>query len=355
MKAHTKKRICYLASLSLLFSALELFIPKPLPFFKLGLANIPIMLSLAMPLKEFIILVALKAITSQYISGTLFSVFFFISLMQSFASALMMRAISKIAKDYISLYGISLLGAETSAFVQLSLSSLYIGNAVWNYAPLMFSASLFTSIITAYIANYIDIEKTPDLDIDEKPDDDKSYILNGILLTLSSISVFLSKDIYSASFAFVLALIMQRLSKRKIRLLPYLSIFFFMLLSSLFTPEGKILFEFLTLKAGTASIEDATIKALHLSSSVAISQSFINRIKLKGNMIELVAKYFSALLSAFRITKGTLKERINSTLSINTLKNEPYNSKQCNEMLINAITIMLIAISFSSFILHYFF
>ncbi len=149
MKAPTKKRICYLASLSLLLSALELFIPKPLPFFRLGLANIPIMLSLGMPLKEFLLLVTLKAIASQYISGTLFSLFFFISLIQAFASALAMRAISKIAKDHISLYGISLLGAEVSAAVQLALSSLYIGNAVWNYAPLMFIISSAASFITA--------------------------------------------------------------------------------------------------------------------------------------------------------------------------------------------------------------
>ena len=355
MKAHTKKRICYLASLSLLFSVLELFIPKPLPFFRLGLANIPIMLSLAMPLKEFLLLVALKAIASQYISGTLFSLFFFISLMQSIASALAMKAIARIAKSHISLYGISLLGAEISAVVQLSLTSLYIGNAVWNYAPLMFIMSLLASVITAFIASNIDITRTPELDSDNTREADKSYTSNGILLTISSISVFLSKDICASAVVFILALLMQRLANRKIKVLPYISIFLFMLFSSFFAPEGIILFEFLGLKAGAASIEAAAIKAFHLASSVAISQSFIERIKLKGNMLMLVAEYFSALIAAFRRTEGTLRERISKTLSIDTLKSESYNYKHCNEMAINIITIALIAICLSSFILHYFF
>lgn len=354
MKAHTKERICYLASLSLLFSALELFIPKPLPFFRLGLANIPIMLSLAMPLKEFLLLVALKSIASQYISGTLFSLFFFISLMQSIASALTMKAIARIAKSHISLYGISLLGAEISAAVQLSLTSLYIGNAVWNYAPLMFIMSLLASVITAFIASNIDITRTPELDSNSTREADKSYT-NGILLTISSIAVFLSKDICASALVFILALIMQKLSNRKIKAMPYISIFFFMLFSSLFAPEGKILFEFLGLKAGAASIEAAAIKAFHLAASVAISQSFIERIKLKGNMMMLVAEYFSALIAAFRRTEGTLRERIGKTLSIDTLKSESYNCKHCNEMAINIITVALITICLSSFILHYFF
>ena len=40
----SRDKIAYLGALSLLMSLAELFVPRPLPFFRLGLANIPLLL-----------------------------------------------------------------------------------------------------------------------------------------------------------------------------------------------------------------------------------------------------------------------------------------------------------------------
>lgn len=352
-KQHSDRRVAYLASLSLLFSALELFIPKPLPFFKLGLANIPIMLSLSLPAKSFIELIILKAVASSYISGTLFSPFLAISLMQSLGSALIMRWVKKAANDHISLYGVSLIGAECSSLIQLSLASLYIGRGVWNYMPLMLIVSLFASIATAYIALAINIEKTPSLNQNEKEDDESNN--SATYLTIGAISIFLTKDIYSALAVFALTLIMQKLSLRKIRIAPYISIIFFMALSALFTPEGKVLFSIGNIRLTDEALKSAMIKALHLTSSVALSQSYITEIRFKGKTITLVVEYFYALLSSFKKTSGKLRDRVNELLSLDFLESERSEKKNNNTLLIKCFTVVLVLISISSFLYFYFF
>lgn len=53
----TKRKICYVASTTLLLSALEYLIPKPLPFLKLGLANLPLLVVLdSFGWKDFLLL-----------------------------------------------------------------------------------------------------------------------------------------------------------------------------------------------------------------------------------------------------------------------------------------------------------
>ena len=74
MDSQDKDRVAYYAAIAIFFSTLELFIPKVLPFFRLGIANIPILLSLNLPFSSFMVLVVLKGIGNSYISGNLFSV-----------------------------------------------------------------------------------------------------------------------------------------------------------------------------------------------------------------------------------------------------------------------------------------
>ena len=107
----SQDRIAYLAALSLLMSAAELLVPRILPFFRLGLANIPLLLALGMAPGHFALLLLLKAIGNAYISGTLFSVFAIISIAQTFASGIMMYALSRLFGRRISIYSVSAMGA----------------------------------------------------------------------------------------------------------------------------------------------------------------------------------------------------------------------------------------------------
>ena len=90
--------IAMLAATALFLSSIEYIIPKPLPFMRLGLANLPLLIGLETlaPL-SFLLLVLLKVMGQTLIMGTLFSHIFILSFCGSFASALVMLLIKNIA------------------------------------------------------------------------------------------------------------------------------------------------------------------------------------------------------------------------------------------------------------------
>ena len=82
----TFKYLSFSAALCMFFSMIEYAIPKPLPFLRLGLANIPFILGLfKLKKREYFFLVLLKVIFQSLISGTFFSYIFVYSLFGSFA------------------------------------------------------------------------------------------------------------------------------------------------------------------------------------------------------------------------------------------------------------------------------
>ena len=142
-----RTRIINLTALSLLLSLAETFIPRPLPFFRIGLANIPMLLAIGkLGGKDYLILALFKAVSTSYLSGTLFSPFFLISLGQSMASATIMYMVSIMLDKHVSLYGISLSGAAASAFTQIAIASLIIGIGIFSLLPLMLIFSFFSSL-----------------------------------------------------------------------------------------------------------------------------------------------------------------------------------------------------------------
>ena len=90
-----REKIACLTALTLLFSYIEMLFPRILPFFKPGLSNIVILLSLEMNIFPFFLLSVLKAFASSLAGGILFSPFFLISLCQSVLSAFVMRLVYK--------------------------------------------------------------------------------------------------------------------------------------------------------------------------------------------------------------------------------------------------------------------
>ena len=117
-------KIAYLASISLFLSIVELFIPRPLPFFRIGLANIPLLFAINYDFSSFMLLTLLKGLGSSYISGNLISIFGVMSVLQSLASGLAMFSVSRLWGKHISIYGISMTGALVSTIVQILVALL---------------------------------------------------------------------------------------------------------------------------------------------------------------------------------------------------------------------------------------
>jgi len=144
------KNLAMLGAFCLFLSAVEYMIPKPLPFMRIGLANLPIMLACNIfPLQSFLVLVSIKVIGQALISGTLFSYVFLFSMTGSFLSALLMYFLCNVfGKKHISFIGIGTAGAVVSNLSQLVIAHVFIFRGNVRYiAPAFLAAGLITGIV----------------------------------------------------------------------------------------------------------------------------------------------------------------------------------------------------------------
>ncbi|WP_443097440.1 Gx transporter family protein, partial [Treponema succinifaciens] len=141
-------KIAFFSALCFFLSALEYAVPKPLPFFKIGFANLPILISLSvLKKKETMLLVFLKIFLQAVISGTLFSYVFVFSFAGSVASGLFMMLAYFIFRSKISFIGISVCGGLANNVAQIFLAGIFMfGSNVKFIAPPMLCASFFTSL-----------------------------------------------------------------------------------------------------------------------------------------------------------------------------------------------------------------
>ena len=153
MTNETRRNIAFLGALCVFLSTVEYLIPKPLPFMRLGLANLPILLALSfMKPKEIIILVALKIAGQGFINGTLFSYIFLFSLGGTVASASVMMVLYYAAGRWMSFIGISLGGAMASSLVQLVIARwLIFGKGTRLMAPLLIISGCVSSVVLGAI------------------------------------------------------------------------------------------------------------------------------------------------------------------------------------------------------------
>ena len=137
--------LALLGSLCLFLSAVEYIIPKPLPFMRIGLANLPLLLALDIfgP-ADFFLLAAIKVLGQGILSGSLFSYVFLFSLAGTFSSAALMYGMRKLlGRKYCGFAGIGCAGAMTSNGVQLLLAGYLIFGASLRYLVPPFLASGF--------------------------------------------------------------------------------------------------------------------------------------------------------------------------------------------------------------------
>lgn len=141
-KTDRRDFLAFLGALSLFFAAIEYLFPKPIPFFRLGLSNLPLLVALdVLRFREVLLLVVIKVLGQGLVNGTLISYVFAFSLAGSLGSALVMVGIrwwdKRRKKPWFSLVGVSLWGALASNLVQVALSLVFVfGPTAWIIAPL---------------------------------------------------------------------------------------------------------------------------------------------------------------------------------------------------------------------------
>lgn len=146
--------VAFLGALCLFLSAVEYLIPKPLPFFRIGLANLPLLLGLRfLSSTDLVLLLLLKVLGQGLINGTLASHVFLFSLTGSAASLGSMMAVYRFGGSKVSMIGISLAGAMASSLVQLTLAVLFIfGRMAVVIAPFALGSGLVTGLIIGLFA-----------------------------------------------------------------------------------------------------------------------------------------------------------------------------------------------------------
>jgi len=137
-------------------SSIEYMLPKPLPFMRLGIANLPILLAVdILPFPWYILLAIVKVIGMSLISGTLFSFVALFSLMGTLTAALVMWGAHKLGGKYISQIGVSVLGAISSNLVQMVIARyVAFGEAAWLIAPVFVAMGLITGLALGLFAEH---------------------------------------------------------------------------------------------------------------------------------------------------------------------------------------------------------
>jgi heptaprenyl diphosphate synthase len=154
-RAQKLNLVAFMGALCLFFSTIEYLFPKPLPFFRLGLANIPIMISLEIFPPSYVLLVVLLKVLGQgLMNGTLASYVFLFSTAGSFASAFVMLAVHRWGGRHVTLIGISVFGAIASNVVQMFLSVNFIfGQTAWVIAPLFITLGVASGFFVGLFAH----------------------------------------------------------------------------------------------------------------------------------------------------------------------------------------------------------
>lgn len=316
----TERKVCLYASACLELALLEYLIPKPLPFMKIGLANLPIVLALTVfGWKDFLLLVLLKTIGSGLIAGTLFSQIFLITIGGGFASALVMKGTKDLFGERISTLGSSVLGALASNITQLAVAALLVyGKSIFLAAPLVLGVGLVGGIVLGLLAGQYGKKgklSTMDCSGDATWKSPSHPVLFSLLLAdivLLLLSTSLTALLVSALFLFVA----QWGAGRKIRPLPSLLLVLSLCFFSLFEPSGKVLFSLGTLSVTEEALHVALVKGVRLVALVAASQAMVAFPPSYGgkffDMLRTTLGYFSS----YRLEKGgkNLTENIDLTL-----------------------------------------
>jgi heptaprenyl diphosphate synthase len=132
-------------------------IPKPLPFMRIGIANLPLMLALDIfPFPAFLVLVGIKVLGQALVTGTLFSYIFLFSLAGTALSAVSMYLLRRfLGEKRISFIGVGTAGAMMSNISQLILAWVFIfGNSVLYIAPPFLAAGVVTGIVLGLFCEY---------------------------------------------------------------------------------------------------------------------------------------------------------------------------------------------------------
>ena len=160
-----------LAAAGLALFVLESLVPMPLPFLKIGLANVATLLALLLFGPAEAVLVALvRIVAGSLLTGTLLSPAFLLALAGGTGAALAMAAAHRAAGSALGPVGLSLLGSTTHVGAQfLVVRYLYVGtDAVASLVPFLLLTALVGGGVVGIVAWRV-LRALPQRDTEGRP------------------------------------------------------------------------------------------------------------------------------------------------------------------------------------------
>ena len=275
-------------------SMIEYAIPKPIPFMRLGIANMGIMLSLyVLPIRQVLFLTLIKVFLQALISGTFFSYIFIFSFVGSFASVFAMLLSKNIFKSKISFLGICFSGALANNLSQILLSYLMIFKSSTSFiAPiLLFSGFISSAVLGTLTQKFVSGSSWYKMILTEDVNNVSDLENIDFQTNLSSIKKSKKTN----------GIILKNLTSSFVLLL---SIIFF----SLLVPNGKLLFSIGSFKITQESLFLGLRRGLILILSVYVSKIIVSKFPpLKGRFgkfINMIFLYFKELTSFEKENSG---------------------------------------------------
>ncbi len=328
------------AAASLYLSSIEYLLPRPVPFFRFGLANIAILLAIhSFSLRDLCVLVILKVLGLGVLNGTIASYVFVFSLLGSSSGLILMYVISQVKTTHISLIGISVIGAMGSNMVQILCAIFYIfGRNAWIIAPYLFMLGIISGYIVGAIAQYFTLNskflprilqsyitskpliKTPKKPTDSFIQKERLEIKPIILLICgigTSIAYIASTSLIGRFIQVLIFFIAARCSAKRIKVLYFCMLIASVTCFALIIPDGKVLISLGSFRITQGALQNGLFRSLTLCGYVFLSLWCISpRLHIPGKvgtMLTTTLTFFYLLLEHVathtRKTMNLLKKR----------------------------------------------
>jgi heptaprenyl diphosphate synthase len=303
-----------LAAFCLFLSAIEYLIPKPLPFMRIGLSNLPLLLALNIfPAGSWFLLVTLRIFGQALISGTLFSYVFIFSLSGGLASAILMFSLRRLCGSaLLSLAGIGLAGSLASNAVQLGLAFFFVfGDGVRYLAPPFLFAGLVSGLALGLFAEaftrksrwYRLLETgepfppVPETAISKTKQRAQDRIFSPVFLFAAGLVLMLiflfTRSLKWQIIQFTFYTILALLSGKRLKPLFTLLVMAGIVAGNLLAPFGKVLYNLGSLRITEGALLSGLRRALTLEGLFMLSAAFIRPgLKLPGFFGSLLARTF---------------------------------------------------------------
>ena len=332
--------VAYLAALALTLSTIESSLPHAIPFLRLGLANLALLWALdRLSARDYLLLAALKWVTSSLMSGLLFSPYAIVSLAGTAASAIVMLASHRLLGRWSTLWSHSTLGSIASGASQLAASSLFLTDTVLRLMPLMLAFNIASGIVIAALA-YV-LEPARQVEFENGCQEKSTSWLTLLPPALAIVAIALTEDVAFLTASFALSLLFCHMCGRRIRPGFYIVSIITVILFNLLSPSGRVLFSFVT----AGALEDGIARALRLSSLVALSQGIAALpVPMNGIVARSLAAY-GRLSSVFVETDGGIRTRIAATLAVDAFPCTPAGKEEVSTRKTVTVCMLLIVLS----------